>query len=89
MQNADVARTRSFALIGHAADGKTSLAEALLRAAGVTALTGSVAEGTSVLDNTPECREQTIAVNKLQEAMFWANAAVARNHEHYAEDSSD
>ncbi len=40
-----------------------------------------------VLDNTPECREQTIAVNKLQEAMFWANAAVARNHEHYAVDS--
>lgn len=36
-----------------------------------------------VLDNTPECREQTIAINKLQEAMFWANAAVARNHEHY------
>ena len=58
MQNADVARTRSFALIGHAADGKTSLAEALLRAAGVTALTGSVAEGTSVLDNTPEEKER-------------------------------
>ncbi len=36
-----------------------------------------------VLDNTPECRERRIAFEKLEEAMFWANAAVARHHEHY------
>ncbi len=40
-----------------------------------------------VLDQTPECREQSLAVTHLEEAMYWANAAIARNHEHYAEDS--
>lgn len=40
-----------------------------------------------VVDNTPRCQERVVALRKLQEAMFWANAAVARNHEHYTEDS--
>ncbi len=38
-----------------------------------------------IVNNTPECREQSLALTKLEEAMFWANAAVARHHEHYAE----
>jgi hypothetical protein len=40
-----------------------------------------------VCDNCPPCRELSLAVTKLEEAMFWANAAVARNHDHYREDS--
>ena len=32
-----------------------------------------------ILDNTPNCREQSLAVTKLEEAMMWANAAIARN----------
>ncbi len=28
---------------------------------------------------TPKCREQSVAITKLEEVMFWANAAVARN----------
>ena len=41
-----------------------------------------------VVVNTPECAEQTVSIRKLQEAMFWANAAVARNHEHYVDGSA-
>ncbi len=32
-----------------------------------------------VLALTPESREQSLAVTKLEEAMMWANAAIARN----------
>ena len=51
-------RTRNFALIGHAGDGKTSLAESLLAAAGAVSAPGSVDNGTSHLDTTPEEQER-------------------------------
>ncbi len=28
--------------------------------------------------NVPECRERSLAITKLEEAMFWGNAAIAR-----------
>lgn len=30
-------------------------------------------------DNIPSCRELSLALTKLEEAMMWANAAIARN----------
>jgi hypothetical protein len=32
-----------------------------------------------VLDNTPSSREQSLAFTKLEEAMMWTIAAIARN----------
>ena len=33
----------------------------------------------AIVQNTPKSREQSLALTKLEEAMFWANAAIARN----------
>ena len=48
--------TRVIALVGPAGAGKTSLAEAMLFAAGTTERLGSTANGTSIGDNSPESR---------------------------------
>ena len=32
-----------------------------------------------ILYNTPESREQSLALTKLEEAVMWANASIARN----------
>jgi hypothetical protein len=32
-----------------------------------------------IVESTPESREQSLALTKLEEAIFWANAAIARN----------
>lgn len=33
----------------------------------------------SIVIDTPPGREQSLAITKLEEAMMWANAAIARN----------
>src|SRR3712207_427302 len=50
------AGTRTIALVGPGGAGKTSLAEALLVTAGAIARQGSVADGSSVGDASPEAR---------------------------------
>ena len=32
-----------------------------------------------ILQGTPPCREQSLALTKLEEVVMWANAAIARN----------
>ena len=51
MKNVKVGDTHNFALVGHSGDGKTSVGEALLHAAGATEALGSVTAGTSSLGN--------------------------------------
>ncbi len=50
--------TRVIALVGPAGAGKTSLAEAMLFAAGATDRLGSTANGSSIGDSTPEARSR-------------------------------
>jgi DNA-binding PadR family transcriptional regulator len=32
-----------------------------------------------ILDSCPDSRERSLALTKLEEAIFWANASIARN----------
>jgi elongation factor G len=50
--------TRAIALVGPAGAGKTSLAEAIVYAAGATDRHGSVGNGTSIGDSSPEARSR-------------------------------
>ena len=50
--------TRAIALVGPAGAGKTSLAEAMLFAAGATDRLGSTANGSSIGDSSPEARQR-------------------------------
>jgi len=34
-----------------------------------------------ILDNVPECPEQTLAIRHLQMARMWSNAGIALNHD--------
>jgi hypothetical protein len=45
-----------------------------------TAIRGQAKElASSLLDLCPASRELSLALTKLEEAVFWANAAIARN----------
>ena len=55
---AQINGTRAIALVGPAGAGKTSLAEAMLHAAGATDRHGSVGNGTSIGDSSPEARSR-------------------------------
>lgn len=33
----------------------------------------------AICDNCPDSRERSLALTKLEEAIFWANASIARN----------
>jgi elongation factor G len=50
--------TRAIALVGPAGAGKTSLAEAMLFAAGATDRLGATANGSSIGDSSPESRQR-------------------------------
>jgi len=43
----------------------------------------------SILRNCPSSREQSLAFTKLEEAVMWANAAIARNEKEIWQDELD
>ncbi len=63
MSNTDLTRTRSFALIGHSGDGKTTLADGVLMAAGVTNRLGDVEDGSSFMNYLPEERARRLTIS--------------------------
>ena len=54
---------RNVALVGHSHEGKTTLAEAMLVAAGALTRAGSTDAGTSVLDFEPEEQKRHMSIN--------------------------
>lgn len=34
---------------------------------------------TYIIENTPDSREQSVAITNLEDSMMWSNAAIARN----------
>lgn len=55
--------SKSFALLGHAGDGKTTLADSLLMAAGVTNRLGSVEDGSSYMNWLPEEKARRLTIS--------------------------
>ncbi len=59
----DTKQKRNFVLVGHAQSGKTSLSESLLFASVTTSRKGSVAEGNTQSDYSPEEIERKISIS--------------------------
>jgi elongation factor G len=70
------AQIRNLVLIGHGGCGKTSLAEALLFAAGATSRQGKVDDGSSVLDYEPEEIKRKITISTAFHHYQWKKHTV-------------
>lgn len=64
-------RIRNVVLVGHGGSGKTSLAEALLFAAGSTTRVGRVEDGNTVMDHEPEEVERGISLSLGVASVPW------------------
>jgi elongation factor G len=74
MGSSETGRSINFALIGHAGDGKTTLADSLLLAAGVTNRLGRVDDGTSFMNWLPEERHRRASISTSVCSFRWDEA---------------
>ncbi len=64
-------RIRTVAVVGHSHEGKTTLCEALLHAAGATPRMGSTDQGTSILDHEPEEQRRSMSIAAALAHLDW------------------
>ncbi|NLP05560.1 elongation factor G [Candidatus Fermentibacteria bacterium] len=67
---------RNVCFIGHGSVGKTSLCDSLLLAAGAVERLGSVTEGTSVFDYSPESRDRRQSLSSSIATCEWKNCRI-------------
>ncbi len=71
MANYETRDIRNIALMGHGSEGKTSLVEALLFAAGITDRLGRVDDSTTVTDSDPEEMKRHISISAATAPIDW------------------
>lgn len=71
MKEYEVAKLRDVVLVGHGGSGKTSLCEAMLFTGKATKRHGSVDDGTSVLDYSPEEIQRKITISLSVGHLEW------------------
>ena len=62
---------RNIALMGHGSEGKTTLTEAMLFAAGMTDRQGKVEDGTTVSDFDPEEKKRGFSISASYAPIPW------------------
>jgi len=89
--NVTTDKIRNVALVGHQGNGKTTLAEAMLSAAGVINRIGRVEDGNTVLDNDPEeharCQSLSMGLASFAWGDHWINLLDTPGYADFAGDA--